>query len=777
MSDRIFDLFNKLKLIIESISSVILILSPDFRILEFSSAAERIAGKKKEDVLGENFLELFVPDEMRQYIARDIGRVLEGDKAEGYLYPVVSGDGTRHILSWSLSRLLTDSGEPFAVLALGQDITDLKNTEEKLRRSEQRYRATIDAMGEFVHVIDRDFRLILCNREFTQQLEQLGFSEDPVGKSIIDITSGFSPELAGTIQEEYERVFSEGKPLVSEENTTFSNIQHWTETSKLPIFDEDGNVDRIVTIIKDVTQRKNHELEIEAEKNRAQKYLDIAGVMFLALDTEGRVTLANRKACEILECSESDITGRSWFDNFIPENNRTETRGVFNALMQGRVRLPDQHENPVLTANGNTRHISWQNTLLTGEGGAITGTLSSGMDITEKKKASQEKALLEEQLLQAQKMEAIGRLAGGVAHDFNNLLTGIIGYANMLKLDMKPGDDAFKAADVIEKSALQASDLVKQLLGFARKGKFQNTTVNVHRLIGDVVSLLSRTIDRRIEMKQRLGADRTCAIGDPGQIHQVIMNLAVNSCDAMPEGGELVFETSSKDITREEVVGSGILVPGRHIVITVSDTGTGIPDDIMTRVFEPFFTTKPRDQGTGMGLAVVYGIVKNHEGAIRISSSESEGTRVEVFLPSSTCTDSDTQGLEKRDSIPGTGRILVIDDETMVLDVVERMLETLGYEAACFSKPADAVDYYRKSRQRVSLVIIDMIMPGMNGRDCFFELKKINPQVRALLSSGHTMDGAAQELIEEGMKGFVAKPFVVAQLSEAVAKALNRDIK
>ncbi len=386
-----------------------------------------------------------------------------------------------------------------------------------------------------------------------------------------------------------------------------------------------------------------------------------------------------------------------------------------------------------------------------------------------------ERRALEEQVRQAQKMEAIGTLAGGVAHDFNNLLTGILGYANLLKLGSQPGEHVYKSADVIERAAERAAELAQQLLGFARKGKLEERPVDMRRVIGDVVAILGRTIHKGITLRQSYGDGTATVSGDPGQLQQVVMNLAVNAADAMSDGGELTFDVHLVELDDQYCSTHPEVEPGPYVQLSVTDTGTGIPDDVRERVFEPFFTTKEQGRGTGMGLATTYGIVKNHSGSIQLYSEMGQGTTFKVYLPPIVEEEPDWADMPSQEAMRGSGLVMVVDDEETVCLVVKAMLEAIGYEAVTVPSGAEAVAYFADHAADVDLVILDWAMPEMDGQACFRELRKIDPGVRALLATGHAFNGAARDVLDEGMVGFVQKPFLTAALAKAVARALDDD--
>ncbi len=400
--------------------------------------------------------------------------------------------------------------------------------------------------------------------------------------------------------------------------------------------------------------------------------------------------------------------------------------------------------------------------------GQVVSLLVVSRDTTERKR-------LEAQLLHSQKMEAIGQLAGGIAHDFNNLLTGILGYANMLKLEAPSGTLAFEAAKTIQKAGERAAELTRQLLGFARRGKYMSVPVDLHDVIREVVNLLGRTLDKNIAIIQRLRAGHRTVQGDPNQLEQAILNLAVNARDAMPEGGELSFETHTTELDEDFCRRYLGVEPGHFLVVCVSDTGMGIPRHIQDRIFEPFFTTKEQGKGTGMGLAMVYGIVHNHGGAIRVYSELDKGSVFKVYLPLA-AVHTDEPATEAAD-VPrtGSGRVLLVDDDEVVRRVGAEMLRSLGYQVAVVPGGREAVEYYRHHGDGVDLVVIDLVMPQMGGRDCYRALRVINPSVKAVLSTGYGLDQRVQEVLAEGMRGFVQKPYKVAELAHVVARVLREE--
>ncbi|HTL51347.1 MAG TPA: ATP-binding protein, partial [Planctomycetota bacterium] len=384
-----------------------------------------------------------------------------------------------------------------------------------------------------------------------------------------------------------------------------------------------------------------------------------------------------------------------------------------------------------------------------------------------------ERIRLEQQLRQAQKMQAVGQLAGGVAHDFNNQLTSVMGFAEMLALRLDNPEDRRFAEHILQASR-RAADLTQKLLAFSRKGKFIAVPVDLHQIIVEVAALLRHSLDKRIDIRQEFNAPRAITRGDPNQLQNAFLNLAINARDAMPNGGTLTFATAETTVnTQAPALG---IAPGAHLQIHVTDTGIGMDEETRKRLFEPFFTTKGEGKGTGLGLAAVYGTVKNHAGAITVETEFGHGTTFTVYLPllSESAEKSAADSAAFTPTRPREVRVLVVDDEDSIRLLLVELLRQNGYLVLDFASGAEAVEYYRRFARDVDLVILDMVMPKMGGRETFAALKAINSNVKVLLASGYSLDGEAQSILNEGVLAFVQKPFSQSDLLQAVDGALKR---
>jgi nitrogen-specific signal transduction histidine kinase/ActR/RegA family two-component response regulator len=387
-------------------------------------------------------------------------------------------------------------------------------------------------------------------------------------------------------------------------------------------------------------------------------------------------------------------------------------------------------------------------------------------DITEHKK-------IEQQLHQANKLQALGTLAGGIAHNFNNLLMGMQGHASLIRVGSKPDPDPelIKHVNGIEQCIQSAAHLTKQLLGLARGGKYEISTVDLNELLLDSASMFGRT-RKEIEIHTKLCHEQVVVNVDQNQIEQVMLNLFVNAWQAMPNGGDLYLETSAVTLD-EAYCQSHKIDPGCFCKISVTDTGIGMNEETRQRVFDPFFSTKETDRGTGLGLACVYGIVKNHGGVVDVSSKINCGTTFNVYLPTTSM--GVIKEVELKDkTIKGSGTVLLVDDEAMVIDVGKPMLETLGYQVFVSINGQEAIDMVARFGVAIDLVILDLIMPGMDGGEVFDHIRNIQPDMPVILSSGYSLNRQASEIIDRGCNGFIQKPFSLSQLSLKVKSVLDK---
>ncbi|MDY6953321.1 MAG: response regulator, partial [Thermodesulfobacteriota bacterium] len=396
--------------------------------------------------------------------------------------------------------------------------------------------------------------------------------------------------------------------------------------------------------------------------------------------------------------------------------------------------------------------------------------LELGIDNTERKRAEEERKKLGAQLQQAQKMEAVGTLAGGIAHDFNNLLMGIQGRVSLMLMDMDSDHPHFIHVGGIEDAVKKGADLTKQLLGFARGGKYEVRPTDPNDLVERSSEILGRA-KKEIRIHKKYEKNIWTVEVDRGQIEQVLVNLYVNAWQAMPGGGDLYLETKNAYLSQKYTEAFNAK-SGNYVQISATDSGVGMDEETRQRVFEPFFTTKEVGGGTGLGLASAYGIIKNHGGIIDVYSQPGQGATFNIYLPASEkAVAKDKEPLA--DVLGGTETILLVDDEEMIVDVGQEMLTALGYHVIVAPNGRQAVALYEENKDKIDMVILDLVMPDMGGGEVYHRLKEMNPKVKVLLSSGYSIDGQANEILERGCDGFIQKPFDIREVSEKLRDILE----
>ena len=485
-------------------------------------------------------------------------------------------------------------------------------------------------------------------------------------------------------------------------------------------------------------------------------------------DIDGNLTFFSNPFLKILGYSREELMGADT-DQYTSPDTAAKMKRITERLREtGKPENVADYD--IVRKDGNNLSLELSVSLLKDQEGLPVGYRGVLRDVSERKEAEEEKHKLESQLQQAQKMESIGTLAGGIAHDFNNILMGIQGNASLMLLKIESDHPNYEKIKNIEKYVQNGTELTKQLLGFARRGKYLIKTTDLNEIIDKSSGLFART-KKEIRVHSDLADDLWAAEVDRGQIEQVLLNLYVNAWQAMSQGGDLYLQTENVILDRSYIKPYKV-EPGRYVKISVSDTGVGIDKETQERIFEPFFTTKEMGRGTGLGLASVYGIVKSHGGYINVYSEKERGTVFTIYLPAS-----EKEIVRERDAVAapifrGSGKILLIDDEKMILDVGIELLEELGYEVISAMSGNEAIEVFKNDRDKIDLIIMDMIMPGMGGGETFDRLKEIDPDIKVLLSSGYSINGQATKILRRGCDGFIQKPFNVNQLAEKVQEIL-----
>ena len=684
---------------------------------------------------------------------------VSGTLGEDVAIECLKAGATDYVIKPHLSRL-----GPVVTRALREKNEQRKRhqAEAAIQESEERYRKIFEDAPIGIINFDAKFNILKANKAFC---DLLGYAEEEIVKlSFIEVThlKDLQKEL-----ELGEQVFKGVLPSYQIEKRFIKKDQEpiWTNLMATVIRDKQGKALHGLGMIRDITERKQAELALRESEERLKAILDNSPALIYTQDTNCRFTFVNRRFETLFQVDENQIKTRTAYDLFpreVADNLMSYCREVLDD------RAPKEFEETLPHPDGPHTYVSTRFPLYDATH-ALSGLCSISTDVTESK-------LLEEQLRQAQKMEAVGRLAGGVAHDFNNLLTAIIGYSQIVLGSLTTTDSLRKEVEEILKAGKRASSLTSQLLAFSRRQVLQPVVLDLNLIVGNTAKMLRRLIGEDIHLVTTLSPALGRVKIDPGQIEQVIMNLAVNARDAMPRGGRLTVETSNTTLddaySREHIS----IKPGPYVMIAVSDTGMGMDNETQSHIFEPFFTTKGQGVGTGLGLSMVYGIVKQSGGFITVTSEVEEGTTFKIYLPR--VEEAADSALQRDDSeyLPrGAETILLVEDEQAVRGLAARILRELGYTIIEASNGEEAMLISaQRATGDIHLLLTDVVMPQMSGRLLTDMIRTARPEIRILYSSGYTDNALVHHGALEPGTAFLQKPFSPSTLARKVREVLDK---
>lgn len=504
-----------------------------------------------------------------------------------------------------------------------------------------------------------------------------------------------------------------------------------------------------------------HERELVAAKEYSENLIRAANMIIIGLDMEDHVTMMNQEAEKVTGYCLAELYGRNWFELLVPEELFPGIYDEYRCIRgQGSSGVL---ENPIQTRDGQKRIIFWHNNPII-ENGVVVGMVCFGSDVTEQRNMMQ-------QLIQAQKMESVGRLAGGVAHDFNNKLTVILGYAELIKLGVPMESKLWQELNEITKAAEHSREITAQLLAFSRQQVISPKVLNINAVIGDMQKTLPRLIGEDIRIILESGAGLWLTLIDPTQLDQIIMNLAVNARDAMPDGGELTVGTRNVLVDQELCGDNMDARPGEYVLLSVQDTGHGMDQDLVRHVFEPFFTTKQVGKGTGLGLATIFGIVSQNGGFIKVTSTPGVGSIFDVYLPRFTG-EVAAESVDGDQRVHGSGTILLVEDDVTVRDMTRAMLVRMGYQVTVADDPQHAIRLCDDDQNRFDLILTDVIMPVMNGREMVDRISESRPDARVLYMSGYASDIIQEKGRVDTDMHFIQKPFDMVSLNQKIKEAM-----
>ncbi|HEY3131414.1 MAG TPA: PAS domain S-box protein [Acidobacteriota bacterium] len=735
----------------------------DAKVIFWNPAAERMFGWLKQEVLGRTLP--IIPEGKQEEYRSIRARTLRGETITNLEVQRVRKDESLIDISLSTAAVRDTHGGVSATIGVMVDITEGKRLEERLRLQTQ----ALEATASGVVITDPQGTILWVNPAFTSLA---GYQpEEAVGKNVSILKSGLHPRdfylnlwetiLAGEVW--HGEMFNRRK-----DGSFYPEEQTIT-----PVRSDRGEITHFIAIKCDVSGRKQAEETLRESEKKYRELVNDVNDGVCVVDSVGRITFANRALATIhgFDSPES-LLDRKLFD-FLAPSASADIRELFETSMATQEQ-PDVITAEIVRPDGTHAFVELKPAAIVHEGRTV-GARSIVRDITQRVKAEEERRTLESQMVQMQKMEAVGLLAGGIAHDFNNLLTGIIGYSTLLLDQVGPESPIGRDLGEIIELGNRGATLTRQLLAFSRKQTLQPVVLSLNDLVESTLKILGRVIGEDIELHFCPLHDLWNVRADPGQIEQVLMNLAVNARDAMPNGGKLVIEASNTNIGREYADTHEWIEPGSYVMLAISDNGSGMDAQTQRRIFEPFFTTKEVGKGTGLGLSTVYGIVKQHKGHILVCSEVGKGTTFKIYLPRSNGKAIDP-ATEPEQCVPpsGTETILIAEDQDRVRAIVKGCLEAQGYTVLCASCPAEAQALFLQNRQRIALLLTDFVMPGCSGRELYERLSEIQPALKVLYMSGYPEMAMAQNRTLEPGAPFISKPFTPAVLARKVREILDR---
>jgi PAS domain S-box-containing protein len=651
----------------------------------------------------------------------------------------------------TITRLHTESQT--VGLLTARDITERREAMARLYDSEQRHRMLLEQLPAIVWTTDAELRI----------LSNAGTGLAGIGEKPNDKVGKTMAEALGSNDPNFLPMAAHIRALAGEKVTYEMEWKGraW-QTIIEPMRGADGAIIGTIGMCLDCTERKKADEALRASEATYRTLIDNLEQSIFLKDRDLRFIAVNPPFCRSFGKSAEEIMGKDDF-YISPAQLAEKYRSDDRKVMQDRKRV-EVEEQTLL--HGKLRTVQTIKTPILDDKGEAVGVLGIFWDVTEQRN-------LEAQLRQAHKMEAVGQLAGGIAHDFNNLLTGIIGNLALVLADLPESHPSRELLSNAETAAVRAAELTRQLLGFSRRTPLLSRPLNLNAVLDETLRLIQRTFDPRIEVRVSCQPDLWAIQADASQMGQVLMNLCLNARDAMPQGGVLTLRTANVEINAAMAAKSIEGRAGRFVRLHVEDTGIGMAPEVHERIFEPFFTTKEQGKGTGLGLAMVFGILKQHHGWIECQSELNRGTTFAIYLPAMSAIPVQGPAVLPDGIQGGRETILLADDEEVVSRLGETILRRHGYRVLMAADGAEAVEIYRRQPHTIDLVILDLSMPRLSGSETLRELRQINPGVRVLISSGYSSDENLRAVEREGVLGFVAKPYRPAEFARQVRAALD----
>jgi PAS domain S-box-containing protein len=739
--------------IIESSDDAIISKTLNGIITTWNPAVESMFGYTASEIIGKPITLLFPPDRLQEETAI-MARISMAERVRHFETVRVRKDGRLFDVSATISPIKDAEGKITGVSKIVRDITERKRAELAVAESQSRYRALFENMlGGCVYfqvLLEQDRVRDVIYRDVNSTFEELTGLKEVVGKKISEVIPGIqetNPELFDL----YTRVVLTGHPEKYELHV--KPLGRWFSIS---VYSHERNY--LTVLFENITGRKQAQEQIAEQA----ALLDKAQDAILVRDLEGKILFWNHGAERMYGWTRQEAVGLN-IGGLLYTNPKKFEEANGLAISQGEWHGELQH----LTKDRGELTIEARWTLIRDNEGRPKSVLAINTDVTEKKK-------IEAQFMRAQRMESIGTLASGIAHDLNNILAPIMMSIDILKSD-SDSPETKQILETIGVSAKRGADIVRQVLTFARGMEGERIEVQPKHLLNDLENIIKDTFPKDIRLQFSIPNDTWTILGDPTQVHQILLNLCVNARDAMPNGGSLTVGVQNSVLDDQYVAMNIQAKPGRYVNITVTDSGTGMPPAIVDKIFEPFFTTKELNKGTGLGLSTVMAIVKSHEGVINVYSEPGKGTAFNVYLPAMELSTEARKEQSDQASLPrGNGEmILVVDDEASILTITVQTLQAFGYQVLTATDGAHAVAVYAKHEKEISVVLTDMMMPVMDGLAMIHALMRMNSAVKVIAASGLNANGNVAKVSGAGVKHFLTKPYTAATLLKTMRAILD----
>ena len=748
----------------EGAADAIFVLDTDGRIIDANGAACRRLGYSWAQLQGRPINDIDRPD----YAQLAPERVEQVKREGSAVFETVhiAADGGQIDVECSV-RAIQYAGRP-ALLGVVRDISGRKRAQKAIQRERDRVQQYLDVMDSMLVALKPDMTITLVNRK---ACEILGYEESELlGRSWVDTC--IPPEIRVDIAQLGAILATiESDPTRLHENQvlTKSGERRLIAWHNAVLRDDDGALVGLLAHGEDITEHRAAEDALRRSEEQYRRIVETANEGIWILDEAGNTVFVNRQMADMLGYEPQDVAGRPVAD-FIHVDY---TPVLEDALRRRREGVAGRYEARYVRRDGSDLWVVTSGTPLHNDHGDYIGAMGLMTDITERKAAEEEAARLEERMRQAGRLEAIGRLAGGVAHDLNNILSPIMGFSDLALMALDPAHRAHAYIQQVQAAAERARDLTWQLLAFGRKQALDMKPINLNDLITELDGVLRITIREDIETRTVLHPDLPAVMADPAQIEQVIVNLVVNAQDAMPTGGKLTIETAPVNLDEGYAADHPDVTPGPYVMMAVTDTGEGMTKETLDRAFEPFYTTKQPGSGTGLGLASAYGVVRQHGGHMSLYSELGQGTTAKVYLPGVTDSAEPVEVTSAGEISHGTETIMVVEDDETVRMLACQMLERAGYRTIECDGAEQALALAETHDGGFDLLLTDVVMPGANGKELYSRLQARMPELRVLYMSGYTDNVIAHHGILEPGTHFIAKPFTVALLTSRVREVLD----